>query len=1053
MDLNIINNNMANSLLTPANDRSIQLLVSYYHAALGCPPISTMITALRKNLISLPGITYKTVQKYKPDTTATALGHLDLNRQGIQSTKPEISEDSFPSSNTIPSNKVHISTRKNFTDMTGQLPIESFNKNNYILLMYSEDANYLHVEPQASKSAADRIKAYAKGIEFFNNRGFKPITDTLDNETSREFEKFCKSVNITTHYVPPHNHRANKAERAIRSFKNHFITILSSIDKSFPIQAWDGLLPFAEMTINLLRTSNVDNNISAWHAINGSAYNFNRNPIAPPGTKVIVHDSPSVRGTWDPHGKIGFYLGPSIDHYRAHYIFMQDSNRIRVSDTVSWQPAKAHIPAYCPIEGHAILTQALEDTVKELIDPSRIHDEKSSQDLDKLLQSISNCSSKLTKTRNALVQILNNSPHPDLQRVLPPANHPEQRVAAPLPPDIHLEQRVPEDIVVRAQINVPSTIQAEPKPLPKPKRKKKRHHGYHVSSSSLGPSPVVANKEKDLTYRRALLSPDKAKWETAASEEFNRLINTTGTMSIIKRCDIPPGRTISYYNPQVKIKVKNNVITYRVRGTYGGNISDYFGEVTARTAELVTVKALIQSTISKLKKWLALDITDFYLGSDMERPEFMFVYGWQIPMETRIAHGLENISDDDIIYFKIVKGIYGLKQAGKLAQDQLFDYLLKCGFIQAANTPCLFKHSSKDITFCLVVDDFGVSYGCEEDALYLINALKNKYKITIDWEGKKYLGMDIDMDYSNRSVSISMPGYVKKALLRFHVDKVSKNTNSPMTHIPPNYGQKIQFENTIGEDDIITDPTFKKNLQQIIGVFLYYARAVDPTMIVAVNKLASQQNNPTSHTAQELDRFLQYAATWPETKQVYYANDMKLIAYSDASHQSESESRSRAGAVFYLGSSNGTTHNIHGILECISVILPTVTASATESEYGALFECGKQAEAIRNLLEDLGHPQGTTNLICDNMCATAIANDSCKQRKSKAIAMRYHWIRDRIKQHHFSVTWKPGIRNLADFFTKCLPVYIFSSMRKFFVWTNKIKDHTQLEDMDTSDDP
>jgi hypothetical protein len=99
----------------------------------------------------------------------------------------------------------------------------------------------------------------------------------------------------------------------------------------------------------------------------------------------------------------------------------------------------------------------------------------------------------------------------------------------------------------------------------------------------------------------------------------------------------------------------------------------------------------------------------------------------------------------------------------------------------------------------------------------------------------------------------------------------------------------------------------------------------------------------------------------------------------------------------------------------------------------ALFLNGQSAEGYRNTLADLGYPQAPTKIICDNQCAVNIANQKVKQRRSKAIDMRYHWIRDRITQNHFVVTWKPGESNLADFFTKVHPVKHFMSMKKYFI--------------------
>ena len=93
-------------------------------------------------------------------------------------------------------------------------------------------------------------------------------------------------------------------------------------------------------------------------------------------------------------------------------------------------------------------------------------------------------------------------------------------------------------------------------------------------------------------------------------------------------------------------------------------------------------------------------------------------------------------------------------------------------------------------------------------------------------------------------------------------------------------------------------------------------------------------------------------------------------------------------------------------------------SSATEAEFGALFYNCKDGAVLRQTLEDMGHPQGTTPIQTDNACAAGIANATVKQRRSKAIDMRFYWVRDRVKQGQFRIHWKPGTNNLADYFSK-----------------------------------
>jgi hypothetical protein len=121
--------------------------------------------------------------------------------------------------------------------------------------------------------------------------------------------------------VEPHSHRVNAAERVIQTFKDHFIIALATTDSEFPLQLWDRLTPQIENTLNFMRASHTNPNMSAYEAIHGP-YDWNRFPLAPPGCKAIIYKSPEARGSWGTWGMDRWYLGPSLDHYRCNHYFV-----------------------------------------------------------------------------------------------------------------------------------------------------------------------------------------------------------------------------------------------------------------------------------------------------------------------------------------------------------------------------------------------------------------------------------------------------------------------------------------------------------------------------------------------------------------------------------------------------------------------------------------------------------------------------------------------------------------------------------------------------------
>jgi hypothetical protein len=131
-------------------------------------------------------------------------------------------------------------------------------------------------------------------------------------------------------------HKWNLAERAIQTFKSHFIAILAGVDPTFTMNLWDHLVPQAVLTLNLLGQSNVATTMSAYQHVNGP-FDYNKMPIVPLGCAVQMHKSTNRRRTWDPHSLSGWYLGTLPEHYWCHNIFCRKTQSEQISNTVFFQ--------------------------------------------------------------------------------------------------------------------------------------------------------------------------------------------------------------------------------------------------------------------------------------------------------------------------------------------------------------------------------------------------------------------------------------------------------------------------------------------------------------------------------------------------------------------------------------------------------------------------------------------------------------------------------------------------------------------------------------------
>jgi hypothetical protein len=144
------------------------------------------------------------------------------------------------------------------------------------------NCNYVKTVPMKSRSASEWVKAYDHIHQELTDKGFKPKLQTLDSEASAALKNFFTTNDVAYQLVPPHCHRRNASERAIRTFKEHFVAGFSSVDPTFPLHFWDRLLPQAEITLNLLRTSRLHPQLSAAAHLHG-LIDYNKTYFAPPG--------------------------------------------------------------------------------------------------------------------------------------------------------------------------------------------------------------------------------------------------------------------------------------------------------------------------------------------------------------------------------------------------------------------------------------------------------------------------------------------------------------------------------------------------------------------------------------------------------------------------------------------------------------------------------------------------------------------------------------------------------------------------------------------------
>lgn len=197
--------------------------------------------------------------------------------------------------------------------------------------------------------------------------------------------------------------------------------------------------------------------------------------------------------------------------------------------------------------------------------------------------------------------------------------------------------------------------------------------------------------------------------------------------------------------------------------------------------------------------------------------------------------------------------------ANKLLQELLAPH----GYYEVPHTPYLWHHVRHPISFTLVVDDFWVKYVGKEHAQHLVDVLKKYYKLAEDWDGDLYCGIKLNWDYENRTLDISLSGYINKLILQFDHKPPTKPQNCPFQPHPWKYGENAQDPlppNTLKHLD--HDGICK--IQQIVGTLSFCARAVDSTILPALSTITSETSQATELTLNRCQQLLDYCATNPK---------------------------------------------------------------------------------------------------------------------------------------------------------------------------------------------
>jgi hypothetical protein len=354
--------------------------------------------------------------------------------------------------------------------------------------------------------------------------------------------------------------------------------------------------------------------------------------------------------------------------------------------------------------------------------------------------------------------------------------------------------------------------------------------------------------------------------------------------------------------------------------------------------------------------------------------------------------------------WKLLKCLYGLKQASRMWNSTFTDFLLELGFIQNRADPCIFvlETAQEHMFIGLFVDDLLIVSKNTSGIMWIIGELSRRFKIQHLGEINWYLGIKIERNRKERIMMLSQDTFIESTAEEFGLALAKK----PFSPLDPGTRRMI------GEDK--EETSLNCPYRQAIGKLLYISVCTRPDLAFSIALLSRYLDKPKKIHWNLVKRVIAYLNHTKSYKLVLGGVDgsLKLTGYSDSDWgQDTSTGRSTTGFVFKMGI---------GSISWMSRLQKTVALSTSEAEYQALATALQEYLYLRNVLAEMKLPGSITEIHVDNQSCIKLAKNPWTNGRSKHINLKYHFVRDLVKENVVKISYLQTEEMIADGFTKPL---------------------------------
>lgn len=620
------------------------------------------------------------------------------------------------------------------------------------------------------------------------------------------------------------------------------------------------------------------------------------------------------------------------------------------------------------------------------------------------------------KDRNGIILIDDDDEESDTEqtKIQPQEEEPlrveDEPVGAQPEQEIELEHIQQEPVLQRSSVRINKTLKAQKEAQRKQTDKDFQQHvkskinRYHATNTETSQDEIQETifEEEPTTYEQILNRQDKENWLQAMKNEIESLYENNVFHLVPENPDIKA--VTSKWVFKLKRKPDGSVDKYKARLVARGFTQEQginFQETFAPTLRIETIRYLLNYALDFDLEVHHMDVNCAFLNGDLKEEIYL-----KLPIGFAEQHEQPEKFRGQIA--KLNKSLYGLKQAMRCWTEKIRSHLTANGVIPSnADSSVYILHSKGgnkiEAIIAVYVDDCLIIAKSEkiEDVKKI---LTKKFKMTDMGKLKGMLG--INFNYQSTFFTMDQSYYLENLLHQFGM-----NQCRPVT-TPVVGGEKFTTE----ESEKVDGTQYRR----MIGALQYLAKCTRPDIAYAVNQAARKMQEPTHNDLIAVKRILRYLAGTRNYGLLYERRKSNLLGYADASYGEQNDRKSTSGYAFVK---NGAA------LTWSSRKQPIVALSSMEAELIALNSAAKESLWLAKLKSDLGEVAGAILIYQDNQGTIRFAHDGTHNDRSKHIAIRYHFIREKLESGDIKIQYLPTTEMAADVLTKGLGAILYTKFR------------------------